>query len=180
VRRTASFVLLVGLLAGCGSSTSAQHSSSPTPATSGPALVTHTDSAFSLSYPSSWTYKEGTGPYGIYNTFVGSKGPSGYEPSVLVGRTVNADAQTFADGMTLFETTHPDRKLQPATPIDVKGAVKAAIIRNTRTFKGTPLESWNVFVLTPSHVGLNVEFVGPHADFDTALMQRMLGTLVAR
>ena len=79
-------------------------------------MITHTDSAFSLSYPAQWDYKEGTGRYGIYNNFVGPKAASGYEPAVLVGRTVGADAQAFADGMTLFQTIHPDRKLQPAHP----------------------------------------------------------------
>ena len=143
-------------------------------------MITHTDSAFSLKYPAQWDYKEGSGRYGIYNNFVGPKASSGYEPAVLVGRTVGADAQTFADGMTLFQTIHPDRKLQPAQSATVQGAVKADIIRSTRTCKGTLIQSWNVFVLTPSRVALNVEFVAPRAEFDTPLMQQILDSLVAR
>lgn len=183
VRRIAGCVVLVGLLAACGASGSpgsAHRGGAPSPTASGAALITHTDSAFSLSYPAQWDYKEGTARYGIYNNFVGPKAASGYEPAVLVGRTVGADAQAFADGMTLFQTIHPERKLQPAQSAMVRGAVKADIIRSTRTFKGTPIESWNVFVLTPSRVALNVEFVAPTAEFDTPLMQRILDSLVAR
>ena len=183
VRRITGCVVLVGLLAACGPSGSpgsANRSGTPSPTKSGAALITHTDSAFSLSYPAQWDYKEGTGRYGIYNNFIGPKAGSGYEPAVLVGRTVAADAQTFADGMTLFRTIHSDRKLQPAQSAAVQGAVKADIVRSTRTFKGTPIQSWNVFVLTPSRVALNVEFVAPTAEFDTPLMQQILDSLVAR
>jgi len=172
--------LLLALIASCATSKGDPVAAAPTPTSSGPALVTHTDSAFSLGYPATWTYREGTGPYGIYNNFIGPKGPNGFEPAVLVGRTVHADAQTFADVITLFQTIHPDRKLEPEMPITVKGAQKATLIRNTRTFKGTALTSWNVFVLTPSDAALNLEFVAPTAAFDTTTMQRLLSTLVAR
>jgi len=170
--------LLVAPTASCATSKGHQVTAAPTPGAA--ALLTHTDSAFSLGYPAGWTYREGSSPYGIYNNFIGPKGPSGYEPSILVGRTEHADAQTFADGITLFQTIHPDRKLEPEVPITVKGAQKATLIRSTSTFKGTPLTSWNVFVLTPSAAALNLEFVAPTAAFDTATMQRLLATLVAR
>jgi hypothetical protein len=177
-RRLAA-ALLAGLavvaLSSCMSST---HSAAPT--ASGPALITHTDAAFSLSFPNTWTYKEGSDQKGVYNNFIGPKGASGYEPAVLVARTAPADAQAFADVITLFDSIHPDRALQPAESLAVAGAERASIVRNTRTDKGTRLQSWNVFVLTPSKVVLNLEFVAPAAEFDSALMTRILGTLRAR
>ena len=53
-------------------------------------------------------------------------------------------------------------------------------MRNTRTNKVTRLESWNVFVLTPSKVVLNLEFGAPAAAFDNAMMTRILSFLQAR
>ena len=53
-------------------------------------------------------------------------------------------------------------------------------MRNTRTNKGTRLESWNVFVLTPSKVVLNLEFGSPAAEFENALVTCILSTLQAR
>ena len=135
---------------------------------------------FSLTYPANWTYKEGTGKYGVYNNFLGPKGPSGYAPSLTIGRTSNADAQTFADGMSLFRTIHPDRTLQPAEQISVKGALRASIIRSVRTYKGTEISSWNIFVLTPSRTALNVEFAAPTAEFDATLGRQLLSSLVAK
>ena len=52
-------------------------------------------------------------------------------------------------------------------------------MRNTRTNKGTRLESRNVFVLTPSKVVLNLEFGAPAAKSDNA-MTRILSTRQAR
>jgi hypothetical protein len=181
VRRLAA-VLLAGLaVVAMSSCTSSTHSAAPSaPTASGPDLITHTDAAFSLSFPNTWTYKEGSEQRGVYNNFIGPKGASGYEPAVLVARTTHADGQAFADVITLFDSIHPDRTLQPAESLAVAGAQRASIVRNTRTDKGTPLQSWNVFVLTPSKVVLNLEFVAPAAEFDSALMTRILGTLLAR
>ena len=143
-------------------------------------MTTHTDAAFSLGVPSTWTYKEGGEQKAVYNNFIGPKGPSGYEPAVSVARTTHAEAQAFSDVITLFDSTHPDRTLQPAESLAVAGAQRASIVRNTRTNKGTRLESWNVFVLTPSKVVLNLEFGSPAAKFDNAMMTRILSTLQAR
>ena len=87
--------LLAGLVAGelssCTSST--QHPAAPSaPIASGPALTTHTDAAFSLSVPSTWTYKEGGERKAVYNNSIGPKGPSRCERAVLVTRTTHADA----------------------------------------------------------------------------------------
>ena len=82
--------------------------------------------------------------------------------------------------ITLFDRLQPDRTLQPAESLAIAGAQRANIVRNTRTNKGTRLESWNVFVLTPSKVVLNLEFGAPAAEFDNAMMTRILSTLQAR
>ena len=82
--------------------------------------------------------------------------------------------------VTLFDSIHPDRPLQPAESLAVAGAQRASIVRNTRTNKGPRLESWNVFVLTPSKVVLNLEFEAPAAQFDNAMMTRIMSTLQSR
>ena len=82
--------------------------------------------------------------------------------------------------ITLFDSIHPDRTLQPAESLVVAGTQRASIVRNTRTNKGTRLESWNVFVLTPSKVVLNLEVGASAAEFDNAMMTRILSTLQAR
>ena len=102
-------------------------------------MTTHTDAAFSLAVPSTWTYKEGGEQEAVYNNFIGPKGPSGYEPAVFVARTTHADVQAFSDVITLFDSIHPDRTLQPAESLAVAGAQRASIVRNTRTNQGTRL-----------------------------------------
>ena len=82
--------------------------------------------------------------------------------------------------ITLFDSIHPERALQPAESLAVAGAQRASIVRNTRTNKGTRLESWNVFVLTPWRVVLNLEFGAPAAELDNAMMTRILTALQAR
>ena len=99
---------------------------------------------------------------------------------MFVARTTHAEAQAFCDVITLFDSTHPDRTLQAAESLAVVGAQRASIVRNTRTSRGTRLESWNVFVLTPSKVVLNLEFEALAAEFDNAMMTRILSTLQAR
>jgi hypothetical protein len=143
-------------------------------------MATENYADFSLTYPANWTYKEGTGKYGVYNNFLGPKGPSGYESSVTISRTSNADAQTYADLMSLFTTIHPNRTLQPAEKISVKGALQATIIHSVRTYKDTEISAWNVFVLTPSHTALNIEFAAPTVEFDTTLEHQLLSSLVAK
>ncbi len=173
-------LLLALLLSGCSAS---GHTGAAPPSAAGTAtgvsMTKQTDPAFTLRYPTTWTYLEGTGQYGIYNNFIGPRGHGGFEQAVLVGRTNNADKQVYADAMTAYGIVHPDRKLEPAAPLVVSGAVQADIVRNTRTLKGTPIRSWTVFVLTPSKVVLNIEFVAPAADFDEPLMSRILASLHA-
>jgi hypothetical protein len=177
-RRRLLALLLTMLAGGCAGSGSSGAAPLRAVAT-GESLTTQTDPAFSLSYPRTWTYREGSSPYGIYNNFIGPKGHGGFEQAVLVGRTTYADRQTYADAMTAYGLAHPERTLEPAAPLAVPGAVEASIVRNTRTLKGTPIRSWTVFVLTPSKVVLNLEFVAPAEDFDEPRMSRLLSTLHA-
>ena len=76
-------------LSSCTSST--QHSAAAAPSSSGPALTTHTNAAFSLGVPGTSTYKEDDEEKAVCNNFIGPKGPSGYGPAVFVARTTHAE-----------------------------------------------------------------------------------------
>ena len=171
--------IITGLVIGAGIAYR-HHTITKVSRTNTPTMVTESYADFSLTYPANWTYKEGTGKYGVYNNFLGPKGPSGYESSVTISRISNADTQAYADLISLFSTIHPNRSLQPAKQISVKGALQATIIRSVRTYKGTEISAWNVFVLTPSHTALNVEFAAPTVEFNATLEHQLLSSLVAK
>jgi len=86
----------------------------------------------------------------------------------------------LADVITLFQTIHNDRRLQPVESIKVKGAIAANKIRSTRTYKGTEITAWNVILLTPSKTSLNIEFAAPTSEFNASFENQLLASLVVK
>jgi len=84
-------LLLALLLSGCSAS---GHTGAAPPSAAGTAtgvsMTKQTDPAFTLRYPTTWTYLEGTGQYGIYNNFIGPRGHGGFEQAVLVVTPVSS------------------------------------------------------------------------------------------
>lgn len=178
-RLTASLLALLLLpAAGCSDGGGSADGGSTAPAD----WRVERDPDFVVAVPPEWTYERRTSEVG--NEFVSLVGPEqveGYPRSLVVGRTAGVreeDVDGIVDG---FRMANADRTFGEEREIDVDGARKAVLVESTRAHgdKEVPVRAWNVFVLTPGSVNLNVEFVAPEAIFDASLFGRILDTLAA-
>lgn len=180
-RLTASLLALV-LLAGVGCSSGGGDSAGPAAPAAPADWRVERDPDFVVAVPPEWTYERRTSEVG--NEFVSLVGPEqveGYPRSVVVGRTAGVREQDLDGIVDAFRIANADRTFGEPRRIDVDGARKAVLVESTRAQgeKGVPVRAWNVFVLTPGSVNLNVELVAPEAIFDASLFERILETLAA-
>lgn len=138
------------------------------------------DRDFVVAVPPEWRYERRTSEAG--NEFVSLVGPEqveGYPRSVVIGRTVGVRERDFEPLIEVFRLAQADRTFGAQRETKVEGAGKAVLLESTTAQgdKGVPVRAWNVFVVSPSSVGLNVELVAPEEIFDEQLFERILGTL---
>lgn len=141
------------------------------------------DRDFTIAVPADWRYRRETSASGNeFVNFVSPKEADGYPQSVVIGRTADVAEGDFTRLIDVFRNVQGDRTFGDQREVEVEGARKALLVESTRPQgeQRVPVRAWNLFVLSPSSVGLNVEFVAPVTIFDEALFERILETLVLR
>ena len=142
------------------------------------------DQDFTVAVPAEWRFKSETSAVGNeFISFLSPKESAGYPQGVVVGRTRDVREQDFVPIAETFQLVQGDRTFGTRREIDVPGSRrKALLVESDRRLQSRPvtLHAWNVFVLTPSSVSLNVELVAPTEIFDKALFDQILQSLTVR
>lgn len=142
------------------------------------------DRDFTIAVPADWRLKTETSAVG--NEFVSLLSPKeakGYPQGVVVGRTRDVRDQDLLTLAETFQMLQGDRTFGPRREIDVAGSRrKAFLVESERPIqeRSVTLRAWNVFVLSPSSVSLNVELVAPQEIFDKGLFDQILQTLAVQ
>lgn len=138
------------------------------------------DRDFTIAVPLDWRYKAATTSVGkVIVNFLSAKEVDGYPQGVVIGRTKDVRPQDLGPIIDAFHDLQGDRTFGTRRDVSVGGRT-GVLLESTRRVADKPitLQAWNVFVLTPSSVSLNVELLAPQALFDKALFEQILGTLV--
>lgn len=99
----------------------------------------------------------------------------------MIGRTRDVRDQDFTSLVDLFQDLQGDRTFGARREVAVEGSKRTVLLESTRRVESpVTLRAWNVFVLSPRSVGLNVELLAPEELFDEGLFQQILQSLVLR
>lgn len=138
------------------------------------------DRDFTIAVPKEWTYRrESTSSGNEFVSLVAPEQIGGYPRSVVIGRTVGVPESELENIIDLFRNLQGDRTFSAPRDVEVDGAERAVLLASTRLQgdKAVPVRAWNVFTLSSSGVGLNVELVAPDEIFDKKLFDRILRSL---
>ncbi len=139
------------------------------------------DPDLTLAVPPDWRNEKRTSAAGNeFVSFLSLNEVQGVPQKVGIGRTEDVSEQSFDSLVDIFREVQGDRTFGARRDVRVEGSRKAVLLESTRPVEDKPfrIRAWNLFVLSPSSVGLNVEFYAPEAIFDEALMTKILQSFV--